>query len=656
MRFLDIRARMLLTATAPVIFLATVLAVIFLGGRVGDVGEAHQQRNRALARQLATAAEYGLFSGNTQQLQLLMAGATRAPSVQLAAVLDAQGRPLAVAGGPLQEAPVVAGYEESRTFDAIRGLDVLWQPIRAQQIALEELSPVSGSKAAALVPPLGYVLLEVSRDSLRQRENEMLLTGIAVTLGGLVLGLIMALGLGRGVLRPVQRISAMVQRLQQGDFSVRGALRQGDPLRDLQRGLNVLADRLAWREDELQSRIEEATRGLRASKEQAEAATLAKTRFLAAASHDLRQPTHALGLFIARLGQLPQDPQSRQLIDKLDASVRAMQDLLDALLDLSRLEAEAVELDPKPIDVAELFAQLDSTFSPVASGKGLRLRVRPSRVWISSDLPLLQRILLNLLGNSLRYTRHGGVLLACRPATEAGKVWIEVWDTGIGIAPEHQEVVFQEFFQVANPQRDRSHGLGLGLNIVRRASALLGHRLELRSVPGRGTRFRIQVPLCSPGVAKPEAPVPVVVNPLPWRVLLVEDDPLSRDAMRGLLESWGMVVTPSGSLDAALLQISRAGPPDLIVSDYRLPEGVNGIEAIARLRAQAGRSLPACLVSGDIDPQVLQSVRQAGLTLLNKPVRPAKLRSLIRRLMQERAATGMGDAPGPDQAAGSEPE
>jgi signal transduction histidine kinase/CheY-like chemotaxis protein len=656
MRFLDIRARMLLTATAPVIFLATVLAVIFLGGRVGDVGEAHQQRNRALARQLATAAEYGLFSGNTQQLQLLMAGATRAPSVQLAAVLDAQGRPLAVAGGPLQEAPVVAGYEESRTFDAIRGLDVLWQPIRAQQIALEELSPASGSKAAALVPPLGYVLLEVSRDSLRQRENEMLLTGIAVTLGGLVLGLIMALGLGRGVLRPVQRISAMVQRLQQGDFSVRGALRQGDPLRDLQRGLNVLADRLAWREDELQSRIEEATRGLRASKEQAEAATLAKTRFLAAASHDLRQPTHALGLFIARLGQLPQDPQSRQLIDKLDASVRAMQDLLDALLDLSRLEAEAVELDPKPIDVAELFAQLDSTFSPVASGKGLRLRVRPSRVWISSDLPLLQRILLNLLGNSLRYTRHGGVLLACRPATEAGKVWIEVWDTGIGIAPEHQEVVFQEFFQVANPQRDRSHGLGLGLNIVRRASALLGHRLELRSVPGRGTRFRIQVPLCSPGVAKPEAPVPVVVNPLPWRVLLVEDDPLSRDAMRGLLESWGMVVTPSGSLDAALLQISRAGPPDLIVSDYRLPGGVNGIEAIARLRAQAGRSLPACLVSGDIDPQVLQSVRQAGLTLLNKPVRPAKLRSLIRRLMQERAATGMGDAPGPDQAAGSEPE
>jgi signal transduction histidine kinase len=550
----------------------------------------------------------------------------------------------------------VAGNEESRTFDAIRGLDVLWQPIRAQQIALEELSPASGSKAAALVPPLGYVLLEVSRDSLRQRENEMLLTGIAVTLGGLVLGLIMALGLGRGVVRPVQRISAMVQRLQQGDFSVRGALRQDDPLRDLQRGLNVLADRLAWREDELQSRIEEATRRLRASKEQAEAATLAKTRFLAAASHDLRQPTHALGLFVARLGQLPQDPQSRHLIDKLDASVQAMQDLLDALLDLSRLEAEAVELDPKPIDVAELFVQLDSTFSPVASGKGLRLRVRPSRVWISSDLPLLQRILLNLLGNSLRYTRHGGVLLACRPAPEAGKVWIEVWDTGIGIAPEHQEVVFQEFFQVANPQRDRSHGLGLGLNIVRRASALLGHRLELRSVPGRGTRLRIEVPLCSPGVAKPEAPVPVVVNPLPWRVLLVEDDPLSRDAMRGLLESWGMVVTPSGSLDAALLQISRAGPPDLIVSDYRLPEGVNGIEAIARLRAQAGRSLPACLVSGDIDPQVLQSVRQAGLTLLNKPVRPAKLRSLIRRLMQERAATGMGDAPGPDQAAGSEPE
>ena len=209
---------------------------------------------------------------------------------------------------------------------------------------------------------------------------------------------------------------------------------------------------------------------------------------------------------------------------------------------------------------------------------------------------------------------------------------------------------------MANPERDRGRGLGLGLNIVRRASALLGHRLELRSALGKGTRFRILVPLCSPGEARPQVPAPAVLNPLPWRVLLVEDDPLSRDAMRGLLESWGMVVTPAGSLDAALLQISRAGPPDLIVSDYRLPEGVNGIEAIARLRAQAGRSLPACLVSGDIDPQVLQSVRHAGLTLLNKPVRPAKLRALIRRLMQDEAASGAGETPRPAQSAGGEPE
>lgn len=652
MRALELRSRMMVMATVPVIFLAAVLAVVFLGGRVGDVADAHQQRSRAMARQLATAAEYGLFSANTDHLQLLMSGALRMPDVRSATVLDGQGRLLARAGAHPYSVPVLQGLGESVVFDAGRDLDVLWQPIRAQVVRLDDSSEVLAPPGAVPTPPVGYLRLEVSRDSLRQREREMLLTGVAVTLVGLALGIIMALRLGRGVIRPVLRISAMVARLQQGDFSVRGELSEHDPLRGLQQGLNQLADRLSWRQEELQSRIDEATRELRASKEQAEAATLAKTRFLAAASHDLRQPTHALGLFVARLGQLPQDPQSRHLIDKLDASVQAMQDLLDALLDVSRLEAQVVELNPRPIDLAELFAQLEATLAPVASGKGLRLRLRPRAVWVRSDPALLHRILLNLLGNALRYTAHGGVLLACRAAPATGQLWIEIWDTGIGIAAEHQEAIFQEFFQVANPERDRSRGLGLGLNIVRRASALLGHQLELRSVPGRGTRFRIQVPVCEPGSHKPPVPLLAQVSLLPCRVLVIEDDLLSRDALRGLLESWGMGVWVASNLETALLQFRKVGLPDLIVSDYRLPEGVNGVDAIARLRQQALRKIPACLMSGDIDPQVLQSARLAGLTLLHKPVRPAKLRSLIRHLMQQDVHAASGGRSPPAQSGG----
>jgi len=394
--------------------------------------------------------------------------------------------------------------------------------------------------------------------------------------------------------------------------------------------------------DELKQSEARADQNLRDHMARVEQASLAKSRFLAAAMHDLRQPTHALGMFVERLRQLPNDGEARQLIGNLEASVQAMQDLLDVLLDISRLEAQAVRADVRPFALNELFDQLRVASRPVAQQKGLRLRIRPTNVWLNSDAGQLHRILQNLLGNALAYTPSGTVLLSCRLVRGGSMARIQVWDSGIGIAPEHHEAVFKDYFQVANPARDNSKGLGLGLHIVDLIARLLGLTVHLRSNLGCGSRVSIDVPLAA---APPALPQPALrapqVQPLPLPLplskhktaLVLEDDRLSREAVGSLLQSWGFLVRTADTLAVALQQIEDDGPPDLVVTDYRLAEWVNGIDAVLQLRAAAQRPIPACLMSGTSTPALVQAAREVGLTLLQKPVRPAKLRSLLRRLL-----------------------
>jgi len=488
------------------------------------------------------------------------------------------------------------------------------------------------------------VVIEMSRQAVVSRERDMLLAGLAVTLGGLLFGGFLAVRIGQGVIDPILRVSDMIERLGRGELSARGDVHPEDPLRDLQQGLNQMAERLEQGRDELEHRVEQATQALRERKEEAETATLAKSRFLAAASHDLRQPTHALGMFVARLAQLPHDAETQHLIVNLEASVRAMQDLLDALLDMSRLDADAVKVNLRAFAMAELLEPLQNGMMPVAMEKGLRLRVRPSKAWVRSDPVLLNRILLNLVGNALRYTRQGGILVACRPSRGGSHLRIEVWDSGIGIAPEHQQDIFKEFFQIANPERDRSKGLGLGLHIVDRTAKLLGCSLWLKSVPGRGTRFSIEVPTVVPGnpqlvFAPPDLLPAGELNEL--QVLVVEDDIASAQALSDLLASWGCTVQVAEDLQGGLSSVSATFMPQVILSDYRLRNGENGMDTLQRLRVALGRQVPACLMSGDTDPVLMQACRDAGLPLLHKPVRPAKLRALLRRLAQGDDMPGM---------------
>ncbi len=639
---LDIRSRMLLAALLPVTLVALLLAAVFLILRVGDNEVTHHQRARSLIRQVASAAEYGIFSANTSSLQTLATGMLREADVRSVTILDVRGAVLVRAGKAAHSTlPGLHGIE-SELSDAVIGRDVLTQPVTSAQVVLDDVQDRPGPLSGVAPQLLGHVVMEFSRDSLNRREREMLVAGLAITLGGLLFGGVLAVLIGRGVVSPIMRVSRMIERIGGGDLSVRHMSAQNDPLHDLQDGLNQMAARLESGRDDLEQRIAGATLELREKKEEAELATLAKSRFLAAASHDLRQPTHALGMFVARLGQLPHDEESRHLVNNLDASVRALQDLLDGLMDLSKLDAGAIQAHVASTSVNDIFDQIRQAMMPMAIDKGLRFRVRPTQVWVQSDPHLLQRILLNLVANAVRYTAHGSVLIACRAPTGSGRARIEVWDSGIGIAPEHHGQVFKEFFQVGNSERDRTKGLGLGLNIVERTAHLLSHPFYLRSSLGQGTRFTLELPIALPVFAIPSAETIDTTAGGSLRglnMLVIEDDALASESLVGLLASWGCIVTSVVSAPAALAQMSLTGEPDVIISDYRLPDGANGIEAVRAVRQIAGHEIAACLISGDTDQELIRQAKEAGLTLLHKPVRPAKLRSLLRSIVRRDASS-----------------
>ncbi len=635
----DIRSRVLLAAIFPVTLVAALLSTVFLTGRVGDLDQANTQRAQAMVRQIAVASEYGLFSANVGSLQALAVGAMREPDMRSVVILDASGNELARAGKVGYAKQPNLRPEANAVQNEASQQEVFVQSVTSMSVKLDDVFE-GDSKADVKAPLLlGHVVIEMSRSSINARLLNLLLAGLWVTLGGLLFGVWLAVRISRGVLRPILSVTDMVDRLGQGELSARMDVQPDGPLHDLQIGLNQMANRLERGRDELEQRVSEVTHELRVKKEEAEMATMAKSQFLSAASHDLRQPTHALGMFVARLAQLPHSDESQVLIVNLEASVQAMQDLLDALLDISRLEANAIRVNALAFSVAEILTQLNTTLAPEAFAKGLGLRVRPSPLWVFSDPGLLYRILLNLVSNALRYTNKGRVLVACRSSGNGQNLRIEVWDTGIGIAPQHQQDIFKEFYQVGNIERDRSQGLGLGLNIVQRTAKLLGHPLTVCSRLGQGTRFSIEVPVTTAMVARApvlEAAEPASVDKLTGlNVLVIEDDALVSMALVSLLESWGCEVSVVEGLNQAESLMAQGLVPGVVISDYRLRGGNNGLDAVLHLRSLTPSHLPACLLSGDTNPELIQATRLAGLTLLHKPVRPAKLRSLIRHLAQE---------------------
>ena len=369
---------------------------------------------------------------------------------------------------------------------------------------------------------------------------------------------------------------------------------------------------------------------------QFEIANLAKSRFIAAASHDLRQPLHALNLFVAQLRD-EADPMERgRLIVRIDAAVSAMNEMFEALLDMSRLDAGVLEPNLTEFPIERLLKRIETTFTGTAREKRLRLGVVSSSAWVRSDFILLERIVLNLVSNAVRYTPHGGVVIGCRH--RGNRLRIDVWDSGPGIPQDQQRHIFGEFYQIGGRQPDRRAGLGLGLSIVDRLGHLLGHPVELASRPGKGSRFSVSVPLVPARHATADAaePLATVTDLARGKLIVVlDDDALVLDGMRGILRSWGCRVAAGASGTAALAQIAQeGGPPDLIISDCRLANGRTGIEAIERLRGALGAAIPAFLISGDTGPERLREASARGYQLVHKPVSPMALRTTLNRLLK----------------------
>ena len=371
---------------------------------------------------------------------------------------------------------------------------------------------------------------------------------------------------------------------------------------------------------------------LREKKDAADRENLAKSTFLATASHDLRQPLHALGLFVGALESKVHDPEARGLVKNIQASMQAMEEMFNSVLDVSRLDAGVLEARVGDVALGPLLAQLCTELEPLASTRGLVLRVVPTTLAVRSDPLLLRRILQNLITNALRYTDSGKVVVGC--TRRGADVRIHVCDSGRGIAPEERARIFDEYQRGAGEDSRSRAGLGLGLAIVQRLAQLLDHRLDLRSTPGRGSIFTVTAARAERAATVRRTAAAVADDVAGLRVLAIDDDPAILDGMRNLLAPWGCTIATarSGQAACALASANGAATPDVILADYELAGGETGPQAIAAVRAVVGSSVPALLITGDTSPARLTEARAAGFLLLTKPLAPMRLRAGLAHL------------------------
>lgn len=374
-----------------------------------------------------------------------------------------------------------------------------------------------------------------------------------------------------------------------------------------------------------QARIEATNRELQRQKEDAERANMAKSRFLAAASHDLRQPLHALNLFAAELEGRATSATQRRLSRQINTAVGTLSELLAALLDISRLDISDLRPQRQAVALQPLLEAAALNHQRSADAKHLRLKVHPTSLWGESDPQYLSRIVSNLIGNAVRYTRKGQVLVGVR--RQDGQVRIEVWDTGIGIAEEHLPALFQEFYQVHNPERDATKGLGLGLSIVERLARALGHTITVKSWPGRGSVFAVSMPEVLP-VAEAASDVDLNIGSgETFKVLLVADNGPASESLAGLLRDWGYLVYVADSEDALSLAFTSE-PADVVVCDEPRCS-----DLFIQLRERRMARTPVLVMGALPDEQACSDIYVAGS--LSKPLKPARLRSLLRHLLEE---------------------
>ena len=372
-----------------------------------------------------------------------------------------------------------------------------------------------------------------------------------------------------------------------------------------------------------------------AARQAAESASLAKTRFLAAASHDLRQPIQAVNLFLDALNRTKRSEDQKEISGYLSMAVRSLGDLLSGLLDISKLDAGIVEPRPESTDVENVLRRIDAEFAPMVPEKNLYLRLFPRRkgLALQTDPDLLLRILRNLVGNAIKYTEHGGILVGARRRGDRGV--IQVWDTGIGVAPEHMGQIFEEYFQIGNPERDKTKGLGLGLAIVRRLARLIDAEVNCRSRLGRGTVFEISLPLAHGPLSVDKSPFPQTSEGpddssgfTGWRIVVIEDDVLVAKAIEKSLGALGMAVTAFKDGEDALASLEIADA-DFYISDFRLPGRLDGVQLLNAIQQRSAMPISAVLLTGDTSPDQIDLSASSNWNVLFKPVDLSKLLEMM---------------------------
>ncbi len=605
--------QLILLAMLPAMAATLVAITVLTRQHLDNLTELMRANAQTVALQVATVAQAPIVRMDRRALQRTAQSGTYQPHVQQVQIWSDDGE-------------IVANSE---TMDRARGE------------GLQVVVPIVGDDGRTS----GKVMVEISLGAVQNARRSVWLN-VVLVLGASLVGVGLAgWWAARRISEPIRALGKAVDRLGAGE-AASVTIEGTSEVQHLQRGFNEAARALAESHRLLQSRITEATAELARKNQQLEVASQAKTRLLAAASHDLRQPLHALTLFSDGLANGETDPLRLQRIGHIRECVDSLDRLFSELLNLSQLDAGVLQPQWVDFPLDRLFDEISRNFRPVAEQQGLRLVARKTDLWVRCDYVMLSRILNNLVSNSLRHTLEGGVLIGARKRGRG--VRIDVVDTGVGIARQHQARVFEEFYQVEPSGRQASRGtrgMGLGLATVQRLAELLNTRVELSSRLNKGTCVRVLVrsapaALPAPAVTAPHVPENDERCLEGLRILVIDDERTILEGLTVVLSNWGASVLAAQTRAEALAMADTwPVPPDVVVSDLLLQGGDNGLDVIAALEHHPrgiGTGTARLLVTGETKPDRLREVQSAGITVLYKPVSPRVLRQAI--LAQRTAA------------------
>lgn len=646
----DLRPRIMAVALVPLFFAVILLAGYFAHREINATEEALYERGRGMAQRLAETAAFDLFAGNDLYLKRLLDYEKEAQNCDTIGIADQTGNWRLISGraGILAPPGDLSTAREWRSGNQVFFI----HPVVLQNPVLND--PYLADGGTPRNELIGQVSVVLDMTPIQRAQRRALL--VAAGFAGIML---LAAGwlawrLSQGLSRPLHAVIATVCGIAKGDLGTRVEEVSHGEIGELERGVNHMAAVMQRHAQEMEQRVVEATRELRAQKVAAEAAMMARSRFLAAASHDLRQPMHALTLLVEALKEKirPDGGEPLRLVEHIEASAHSMESLLNSLLDISKLDAGVVVARLECFVVAPVFERLARQYGPLAAEKGLELRIHGGKVAVFSDPVLLERILSNLLSNAIRYTARGRIVLGLR---RVQKDWVrfEVLDSGKGVPDAFRERIFEEYFQLENPERDRDKGLGLGLAIVQRLARLLGSPVDVRSELGKGSCFSIRAVRCEPPAMQNEPSsqrselIPRTASGAPPLVVFIDDDESILEAMAAVFDQWGIDL--AADVDAHqikddLLELGRR--PDAILTDYRLRDGRTGIEAVTELRAVFGPDIPAALITGDTAAATIQAIDASGLPVLHKPLKPATLRAYLNHMLTDSFARVPADQGG----------